>query len=263
MAKNKQRLDSLLQERGLAPTRKKAQAMIMAGEVRVNGQRVTKPGMMFPVDSDVSCKEKLPFVSRGGLKLEKALFEFDVNVSGLICADVGASTGGFTDCLLQNGAKRVYAIDVGYGHLAHKLRIDERVIVMERTNARYVEALDEPVDLVVIDASFISLRLILPVVSNWLRSDGSVIALIKPQFEARKADVGEGGLVNDSSVHAGVIREVVTFADDAGFVTCGLTISPVTGRKSGNTEFLIWLCRGDAHPVIDLDTRIAAVLEQS
>lgn len=262
MAKNKQRLDALLQNRDLAPTRKKAQAMIMAGEVRVNGQRVTKPGMVFPVDSEIICKEKLPFVSRGGLKLSKALSEFNVAVNGRICADVGASTGGFTDCLLQNGAKRVYAVDVGYGHLAHKLRIDERVVVMERTNARYIEALAEPIDLVVIDASFISLGLILPVVSGWLQPGGYIIALIKPQFEAAKSDVQEGGLVDDSAVHAAVIRDVAASARENDFAICGLTISPVTGRKSGNTEFLIWLYRADTEKAIDLDAQIAFVLAQ-
>jgi 23S rRNA (cytidine1920-2'-O)/16S rRNA (cytidine1409-2'-O)-methyltransferase len=263
MAKKKQRLDALLLVRRQAPNRKKAQAMIMAGEVRVNGQRVTKPGMSFPVDVDIHCEQKLPYVSRGGLKLEKALSAFEVKATGAICADVGASTGGFTDCLLQHGAARVYAIDVGYGHLAHKLRTDDRVIVMERTNARYVESLDEPIDLAVIDASFISLSLLLPMVSNWVKPNSSVIALIKPQFEAPKSAIQEGGLVDDVSVHADVIHEVADYAKQAGFTVRGLTISPVQGRKQGNTEFLIWLCQGDDIQDIDLEAEVKSMLDIS
>jgi len=243
--KKKQRLDALVYERGFAETRSKAQAMIMAGEVKVNGERVDKPGTKMQPDVEISIKYKPPFVSRGGEKLAGALQDFQVDVTGRIAADVGASTGGFTDCLLHNGVARVYAIDVGYGQLAHKLRTDERVIIMERTNARYVEVLDELVDLVVIDASFISLRLILPAVRQWLAPHADVIALIKPQFEAGKSDVSKGGVVRDVHVHERVILEITEFSQTLGFIVAGLTISPIKGLKEGNTEFLVWLSYGD------------------
>ncbi|MEL7433115.1 MAG: TlyA family RNA methyltransferase, partial [Chloroflexota bacterium] len=191
MAKKK-RLDVMVYERGLAPSRSKAQAYIMAGEVFVDEERVDKVGSKFTEDVDIRVKSRPPYVSRGGEKLAGALEDFAFNPSGLICADVGASTGGFTDCLLQQDAKRIYAIDVGYGQLAHKLRVDERVVVMERTNARYVEALAERVSLVVIDASFISLRLLLPAIRLWLDEKADIIALIKPQFEAGKDELGKG-----------------------------------------------------------------------
>jgi len=261
MAKKKQRLDTLLYERGLAPTRSKAQGIIMAGEVLVNELIIDKPGTKIDPQSDIKIKERPPYVSRGGEKLVSALADFGVQVTNLICADVGASTGGFTDCLLQHGAKRVYAIDVGYGQLAHKLRIDARVVVLERTNARYVETLAEPVDLAVIDASFISLKLLLPSVKKWLKPQAQIIALIKPQFEAGKHDIAKGGVVKDVEVHRRVIRELLGFADTTGFTTAGLTVSPIKGLKQGNTEFLMWLKQGMSTDAINTDAAIAAVMQ--
>lgn len=237
---DKQRLDVLLHERGLAPTREKARAMIMAGEVQVNGLRVDKPGTHVSRIADIILKGKPRFVSRGGDKLAHALEIFALDVSGKVCADVGASTGGFTDCLLQNGAARVYAIDVGYGQLDYALRQDARVVTIERTNARYLEKLDELVNLVVMDASFISLKLLLPVIKGWLSSEGDVIPLVKPQFEAGKQDVGKGGVVRDPRIHKRVLEEVLMFAREQGFVVKGLTASPIKG-PAGNTEFLAWL----------------------
>lgn len=251
MAKvEKKRLDVLLQERGLSPTRSKAQAIIMAGEVSVNGELADKPGMKCAEDAIILVKEKPPFVSRGGEKLAGALRDFKYAVADKICADVGASTGGFTDCLLQQGAKRIYAIDVGYGQLAHKLRVDERVIVMERINARYIENLEEQVSLVVVDASFISLKILLPSIKKWLSPQADVIALIKPQFEAGKSDVGKGGVVKDSHIHERVILDIVEMGQSLGFIVAGLTISPLKGLKEGNTEFLIWLHQGTAYSAI-------------
>lgn len=258
----KQRLDTLLLERGLAPTRSKAQAIIMAGEVTVNSTRIDKPGTKVALDADIQVKARSPFVSRGGEKLAGALRDFPVAVADRVCADVGASTGGFTDCLLQHGAARVYAIDVGYGQLAHKLRIDERVVVMERTNARYVEALEEPASLVVVDASFISLRLLLPAIQRWLQPQADVIALIKPQFEAGKNDVGKGGVVRDADIHERVIREIAGFAQTLGFTVAGLTVSPIKGLKEGNTEFLIWLSQGGAVPALVLDETLEVLLAE-
>jgi 23S rRNA (cytidine1920-2'-O)/16S rRNA (cytidine1409-2'-O)-methyltransferase len=236
----KQRLDILLHERGLAPSREKARAMIMAGEVLVNGEPADKPGTKFDAAAEITIKAKPRFVSRGGEKLAGALSDFHFDVTGKIAADVGASTGGFTDCLLQNGAAKVYAIDVGYGQIDYSLRQNPRVIVMERTNARYLENLDEPVSLVVIDASFISLRLLLPTVKRWLTPQGDIIALVKPQFEAGKDDVGKGGVVRDPRVHERVLREILAFAIMHGFDVRGLTVSPLKG-PAGNTEFLVWL----------------------
>jgi 23S rRNA (cytidine1920-2'-O)/16S rRNA (cytidine1409-2'-O)-methyltransferase len=256
----KKRLDLLLFERGLAETRSKAQAMIMAGEVLVNEQKVDKAGTKFAEDVVIRIKGRPQFVSRGGEKLAGALTDFNYSVEGLICADVGASTGGFTDCLLQKGAAKVYAIDVGYGQLAHKLRIDERVVVMERINARYIESLPEAIQLVVVDASFISLRILLPAMKSWLAENGDIIALIKPQFEAGKAEIGRGGLVKDSDVHERVIREVAQAGAEQKLIVAGLTISPIKGLKEGNTEFLIRLHHGSSMQAIDLDTAIAETL---
>jgi 23S rRNA (cytidine1920-2'-O)/16S rRNA (cytidine1409-2'-O)-methyltransferase len=257
---NKVRLDVLLAERELAPSREAARRMIMAGEVRVGGEVRDKPGMRVPVDAVIEVKQAPRFVSRGGDKLAAALEAFPVTVAGQICADVGASTGGFTDCLLQYGAARVYAIDVGYGQLDYGLRQDARVIVMERTNARYVERLAEPVALVVVDASFISLRLLLPVIRDWLVAAGAVIALIKPQFEAGKRDVGKGGVVRDPAVHRRVLDEVLAAARSAGYIVRGLIRSPLTG-PAGNVEFLVWLTTDEvAHDLPTQDALIAAVL---
>jgi 23S rRNA (cytidine1920-2'-O)/16S rRNA (cytidine1409-2'-O)-methyltransferase len=256
----KKRLDLLLFERGLAETRSKAQAMIMAGEVLVNEQKVDKAGTKFAEDVVIRIKGRPQFVSRGGEKLAGALTDFNYSVEGLICADVGASTGGFTDCLLQKGAAKVYAIDVGYGQLAHKLRIDERVVVMERSNARYIESLPQAIQLVVVDASFISLRILLPAMKSWLAENGDIIALIKPQFEAGKEEIGRGGLVKDSDVHERVIREVAQAAEEQSLIVAGLTISPIKGLKEGNTEFLICLHHGDNKAAIDLDSAISETL---
>jgi 23S rRNA (cytidine1920-2'-O)/16S rRNA (cytidine1409-2'-O)-methyltransferase len=241
----KQRLDVLMFERGLAPSREKARAMIMAGEVLVDGAMVDKPGTPTKLESDITVKSKPRFVSRGGDKLAAALDAFTVPVQGAVCADVGASTGGFTDALLQYGAAKVYAIDVGYGLLDARLRNDPRVVLMEKTNARYVETLPEPITLAVVDASFISLRLLLPVVKGWLAPQADVIPLIKPQFEAGRDDVGKGGVVRDPKVHTRVIEEVLTFAQNLGFTQRGLIQSPLKG-PAGNIEFLAWLGWGNA-----------------
>lgn len=247
----KQRLDVAVFERGLAASRHKAQGMIMAGEVSVNGVQVDKPGTRVTDDDELTIRNKPRFVSRGGEKLAGALDDFAFDVTDKVCADVGASTGGFTDCLLQNGAARVYAIDVGYGQLDYRLRQDERVVVMERTNARYVETLGEPVDFVVVDASFISLRLLLPPIKGWLKPQADVITLIKPQFEAGKDDVGKGGVVRDSDIHKRVILDVIDFAQSQGFAVRGLTQSPIKG-PAGNIEFLAWFQIGGDEQAIDI-----------
>ncbi len=255
----KQRLDVLMLEQTLAPSREKARAMIMAGEVAVNGQTVDKPGTRIAIDAAITVKSKPRYVSRGGDKLEGALTAFALDVTGLVCADVGASTGGFTDCLLQHGVARVYAIDVGYGQIAYTLRQDPRVIVIERTNARYLEALAESVSCVVIDASFISLRLLLPTIKGWLLPEAHIIPLIKPQFEAGQSDVGKGGVVRDAGVHARVLHEVLTFSYENGFNVNALTRSPLLG-PAGNVEFLAWLRWGGDHEARDLDQMIESVI---
>lgn len=254
----KQRLDILLVERNLAPSREKARAMIMAGEVRVDSQVINKPGTQVSLKAELAVASKPRFVSRGGEKLEGALKAFNLNVAGRICADVGASTGGFTDCLLQNGAEKVYAIDVGYGQIDYTLRQDKRVIVIERTNARYLEKLDEPVNLVTVDASFISLKLLLPVIKNWLTPDAEIIPLIKPQFEAGKQDVGKGGVVKDAQIHRRILEDILTFASNQGFGVAGLTLSPLKG-PAGNIEFLAWLQHGQPTQ-IDLSELIESAL---
>lgn len=252
------RLDILLTERGLAESRTKAQALIMAGQVRVDGQTALKAGASVSAESTLTVDAGPRFVSRGGEKLDAALEAFTLDVRGLACADVGASTGGFTDCLLQRGAAKVYAIDVGKGILHWKIRNDPRVIVMEETNARFVESLPEPASLVVIDASFISLKTLLPVVKAWFRSSPSfplpaspfpnygrggegVIALIKPQFEAGKKDVARGeGVIRDPEIHKQVLTDVLNFSQQEGWGVRGLICSPLLGPK-GNVEFLAWM----------------------
>jgi 23S rRNA (cytidine1920-2'-O)/16S rRNA (cytidine1409-2'-O)-methyltransferase len=257
---DKQRLDIVVHERGLAATRAKARGMIMAGEILVEGTPVDKPGTMVKSDAKLEVKSKPRFVSRGGEKLAGALADFQLDVSGRICADVGASTGGFTDCLLQNGAARIYAIDVGYGLIDYTIRQDSRVIMMERTNARYVERLDEPVNLVVVDASFISLRLLLPVIKGWLTPQADVITLIKPQFEAGKKDIGKGGIIRDQAVHQRVLEEILQFALEQQFSLRGLTVSPIKGQ-AGNIEFLAWFGWGiQSAPPLEPAGAIAAVL---
>lgn len=256
---DKQRLDLLMVETGLAESREKARAMIMAGEVLVGGKQIDKPGTRIPVEAEITVKAKPRFVSRGGEKLAGALEAFPIAVGGRICADVGASTGGFTDCLLQNDAAKVYALDVGYGQIAYTLRTDPRVVVKERTNVRYVERLPEPVSLVVMDASFISLRLLLPVIKNWLTPTADVIPLIKPQFEAGQQDVGKGGVVRDSKVHARVLEEVLAFAQGEGFRVRGLIKSPLKG-PAGNVEFLAWLGWGGEAADEPIDELIRAAI---
>ena len=239
----KKRLDALLLERGLVPSRSKAAAMIMAAEVLVNGRMIDKPGTRVPSDVSIRFKEKPRYVGRGGLKLAAALAAFDIDPAGKTCVDVGASTGGFTDCLLQHGAQRVYAIDVGSGLMDYRLRMDERVVLLENTNARYLDGLEEPVDIAVIDVSFISLRLILPAVKKWLAKRADVAALVKPQFEAGKADVGKGGIVRSSAVHKRVLAEIAGFAESMGFGAVDTVASPIR-RQKGNREYLMWLTFG-------------------
>ena len=241
--KHKERLDVLLVSLGLAESRAKAQATIMAGEVYVNGQKADKSGMEVDITSNIEVRgSACPYVSRGGLKLEKALKNFGVDPTGYVCSDSGASTGGFTDCLLQKGASKVFAIDVGYGQLAWKIRNDPRVVVMERTNIRYVtlEDLGEPLDLSVIDVSFISLGLVLPVVKTLLKPTGQVLCLIKPQFEAGKDKVGKKGVVRDPAVHEEVLQNFISLAKSLDFTIRNLTFSPVKGPE-GNIEFLAHL----------------------
>lgn len=238
---SKIRIDLLLVERGLTDSRSMAQRLVMAGQVRVNGQVVDKPAHKVPENAEITIDQGPRFVSRGGEKLAGALEEFGLDVSGMVCADVGASTGGFTDCLLQNGAQKVYAIDVGKGILDWKIRQDERVVVMEKTNARNVESLPEAVDLVTVDASFISLKILLPVIKNWLDEGGQVIALIKPQFEVGRKLASKGkGVIRDPEVHRQVLVDMLGFAQQAGFGVQGLTRSSLTGPK-GNVEFFALL----------------------
>lgn len=255
----KERLDRLLVERGLAESRTEAQRLVMAGEVRVDGQVAAKPGQMVSVAAGLSVDARLPYVSRGGLKLARALDDFGYDPAGKVAADVGASTGGFTDVLLQRGAAKVYAIDVGYGQLAWRLRADPRVVVMERTNARYLAHLDEPVDLVVVDASFISLELLLPAVAGWLRPGGDVIALVKPQFEAGREQVGKGGVIRDEAVHRQVLDELISWAIARGWRLAGATASPLRG-PAGNVEFFLWLTTSPDVPALDSDEAVARAI---
>lgn len=239
----KERLDVLLVKRNLAESREKAKAVIMAGCVFVDGQREDKAGTTFSPDVNIEIKgHTLPYVSRGGLKLEKALANFDVDVTGKVCTDVGSSTGGFTDCMLQNGAVKVYAIDVGRGQLDWKLRQDPRVVCMEKTNIRYVtpEDIGEPVDFSSIDVSFISLTKVLEPIRNYLKDDGEIVALIKPQFEAGREKVGKKGVVREKSTHREVIEKVTDYARSIGFDVLELDFSPIRGPE-GNIEYLVHL----------------------
>ena len=256
---NKTRLDVLLVKRQLAISRSKAAAMIMSREVSVDSVVVDKPGTFVHPDANISLKQKPRFVGRGGLKLEAALATFGVDPAGRVCADIGSSTGGFTDCLLQHGAAKVYAIDVGRGILDYRLRTDSRVESLEGANARYLESLDELVNLVVIDVSFISLRLILPAVFRLIDSDADVVALVKPQFEAGKSEVGKGGIVRDATVHRRVLHETAAAAEALHFVTLDAMRSPITGAK-GNVEFFMWLkLPQSAAPRLMLDDKINAL----
>jgi 23S rRNA (cytidine1920-2'-O)/16S rRNA (cytidine1409-2'-O)-methyltransferase len=237
----RERLDRVMVDRGLAESRGRAQALIMAGSVAVDGQPARRAAMPIDAAAEIAVKAGTPYVSRGGLKLAHAVEHFGLEVTGLTLADVGASTGGFTDCLLQNGAACIYAIDVGYGQLDWRLRQDPRVVVMERTHARAVAALPEPLDAAVVDVSFISLRLVLPNVFGWLKPGGWVVALIKPQFEAGREQVGKGGVVRDPAVHEQVIQDVTTAVEALGRRVTGVTASPILG-PAGNKEFLAHLC---------------------
>jgi 23S rRNA (cytidine1920-2'-O)/16S rRNA (cytidine1409-2'-O)-methyltransferase len=245
--------------RGLAKSRAQAQRIILAGEVRLGDQVIDKPGLRIAVDAPISVTSRHRFVSRGGDKLEAALTRFELDVSDLVIADVGSSTGGFTDCLLQRGAARVYAIDVGYGQLAWRLRNDPRVVVMERTNARYLKKLPEAVDLITVDVSFISLKLILPAALGWIKPSGQVVALIKPQFEAGKSEVGKGGVVRDPQVHRTVLERVTQAAAEHLLSLKGLMPSPLKG-PAGNIEFLAWWdLTGDTDPKSAIETCLSEV----
>ena len=251
----KERLDVLLVQRGLSPSRERAKADIMSGRVFINGQRVDKAGAAVPEDAAVELRGTGPaFVSRGGLKLEKALDTFGVDPAGKTCLDCGASTGGFSDCLLQRGAKKLYAIDVGYGQLAWSVRSDPRVVVMERTNIRRVtrEQVPDPIDLASLDVSFISLRLVLPVVKELLAPAGEIVCLIKPQFEAGREKVGKKGVVRDPETHKEVLRAFRENAESLGLRLAGLTFSPIKGPE-GNIEFLGHLTQGGENAPIDTD----------
>lgn len=251
----KKRLDQLLVDLGKFESREKAKTSIMAGLVYIDGQKADKPGTSYPEDAQVEVRgNPIPYVSRGGLKLEKAMHAFGIDLSGSVCADIGASTGGFTDCMLQHGAKKVYAIDVGYGQLAWKLRTDERVVSMERTNIRYVtpQQIGQPLDFASMDVSFISLNLVLPVLSRLLRPGGAAVALVKPQFEAGREKVGKKGVVRDPAVHLEVLQNFSAHAQAHGFSVRGMTYSPIKGPE-GNIEYLAALILGDLPPVsIDL-----------
>lgn len=245
---SKVRIDMLVHQKGLAESRERARAEIMSGKVFVNGQRVDKPGTSVDEESEIELRgTSLEFVSRGGLKLQKALKHFGVNPEGKVCIDCGASTGGFTDCLLKGGAVKVYAVDVGYGQLAWTIRNDPRVVTMERTNIRYVtrEQIPEPIDLAVIDVSFISLKIVFPAVRQLLKPEGEVVCLIKPQFEAGKDKVGKKGVVRDRAVHAEVLESFLAYAAENGFTVKGLTYSPIKGPE-GNIEYLGHLGGGNA-----------------
>ena len=258
------RLDVLLTDKALAPSREKAKAMIMAGQVYIDNQKCDKAGMMVEETAEPEIRgETLKYVSRGGLKLEKAMQEFPIVLDGKTTMDIGASTGGFTDCMLQNGAKKVFAVDVGYGQFAWKLRNDERVVNMERTNIRYVtpEQIGEPIDFASIDVSFISLSLVLPVAYKLLADDGEIIALIKPQFEAGREQVGKKGVVRDINVHYSVVKKVTDFSVECGFYPSGLSFSPIKGPE-GNIEYLIYL-KKLPHENVVTDEKIKEIVDAS
>lgn len=259
------RLDVFLTSNNLVESREKAKALIMAGQVYVDNQKADKAGLMINED----CKtveirgEQLKYVSRGGLKLEKAMKEFPIELTNCVAMDIGASTGGFTDCMLQNGAKKVFAVDVGYGQFAWKLRNDPRVVNMERTNIRHVtsEQIGEKLDFASVDVSFISLKLVLPVAAELLKDGGQMVVLIKPQFEAGRGQVGKKGVVRDSKVHEQVIKNVMGYASDCGFFVSGLAYSPVRGPE-GNIEYLAWLTKDDKGAVFD-EKFVAELVAQS
>ena len=258
----KKRIDILLTEKNFFESRAKSQAMVMSGKILVNGVKIEKSGTLVDVESKIEIiGENLPYVSRGGLKLEKALKVFELNLRGKICVDIGASTGGFTDCMLQNGAEKVYSIDVGYGQLAWKLRNDERVKNMERTNIRNVTRADfeDNLDFASIDVAFISLEKVLPVAKEILKDDGEIVALIKPQFEAGRDKVGKKGVVRDKKVHEEVLEKILNFSMNLGLKICGLDYSPIKGPE-GNIEYLSYFSK-NVDEEINLDKKISTVIE--
>lgn len=263
MAEQKIRLDMAVLERSLSESRAKAGALIMAGQVYVNGQKATKAGLTVKESDKIEVRgEKMPFVSRGGYKLDKAVKAFHLQLQDCVCMDIGASTGGFSDCMLQNGAKKVYAVDVGYGQLAWKLRTDARVVNMERTNFRYLttEDIAEQLDFASVDVSFISLKIILPVLFALLREGGEAVCLIKPQFEAGKENVGKKGVVRDPSVHTEVVKTVTQFAFETGFSVLHLSFSPIKGPE-GNIEYLMHI-KKEKEPTF-ADSDISALIAES
>lgn len=260
----KKRLDVAVFERGLAPSRERAKALIMAGEIYVNNVKALKAGDTVADDAMIEFRGKaMPYVSRGGYKLEKAMKEFPISLEGKICMDVGASTGGFTDCMLQNGAKKVYSVDVGYGQLAWKLRTDSRVVNLERTNFRYVtsEQIPDKIDFASIDVSFISLSKILPVLRELLAENAYCVALIKPQFEAGREKVGKKGVVREISTHKEVVERIINFSFENGFNVLGLSFSPIKGPE-GNIEYLIYLQKSES-PVIAEEINADSVVNSS
>ena len=261
----KERLDLLLVNRGLAPSREKAKTMIMEGNVFVENEREDKAGSMFDTEAKIELKgNTLKYVSRGGLKLEKAMTHFDIELNDKVCMDIGASTGGFTDCMLQNGAVKGFAIDVGHGQLDWKLRQDERVVCMEKTNIRYVqpEDLGEPIDFSSIDVSFISLTKVLLPIRNYLKENGEIVALIKPQFEAGREKVGKKGVVREKSTHIEVIHKVIDYAMSIGFEVLNLEFSPIKGPE-GNIEYLVHLQKCEATDRISPEIDVEKTVEQS
>ena len=251
---DKIRLDQRIVQLGLLESREKAKAMIMAGQVYVNGQKELKAGTNVKPEDSIEVRSSMEFVSRGGYKLKKAVSVFPITLKDKICLDIGASTGGFSDCMLQNGAKKVYCVDVGYGQLAWKIRSDPRVVNLERTNIRYVtdEQVTDKIDFASVDVSFISLELVLPVAYNLLSDDGETVCLIKPQFEAGRENVGKKGVVRDINVHKNVINKIYLFAKQLGFAVCGLDFSPIKGPE-GNIEYLIYLKKQGTDANIDID----------
>jgi len=265
MGNNKERLDALLVEKGFFDTMEKAKRNIMAGLVFVDNERIDKCGQKIKTTSSIEVKgNTIPYVSRGGLKLERAVNEFKLDLNGKVCMDVGASTGGFTDCMLQNGAAKVYAVDVGYGQFDWKLRNDPRVICMERTNIRYVkpEDIGELIDFASIDVSFISLRLVLPKVKSLLKQDGEITALIKPQFEASRDKVGKKGVVHDRETHFEVIKNVAYYAESIGLSPYKLTYSPIKGPE-GNIEYLLYMINNMNLSELNIENIIKKVVEES
>ena len=260
----KERLDVLLVSKGFFDSREKAKRAIMAGLVFIGQERYDKAGTMVPEDADIHVKgDTCPYVSRGGLKLEKSIRTWDLDLEGAVCMDIGSSTGGFTDCMLQNGASKVYALDVGTNQLAYSLRVDPRVVVMEKTNIRDLDTDSfEKLDFISIDVSFISLNLVLPVASRLLKEGGQMVALVKPQFEAGREKVGKGGIVRDKSVHREVVENVVKYAENADLRPCGLSYSPITGAK-GNIEYLLYMKKTSDEDVLLTEADIRNIVESS